>query len=275
MVGIIVTSTSSSRAGRAAGVSVAPHVTPIGPRLGEPFLEKNTADVASVRQLDIDERAPVRIRAATWANAIAAARSARNLSRAALPRRRSLSHSGSDSSGVSMEMRRHFLPLSRPVSPSIRHVWRCSTEHNATGPSRFSPSGSVKRSHAATAAKPRHASRTPTSSRVRRRVAVDVPRRCPRPRPGPRARTGPLAGGGSGPLCEASDIPRATAPTPKKAFRRCCGIDSSVECPEALADALRKGLEATPGIEPGCADLQSATSPLRHVAPTSAAPKRR
>ena len=25
-------------------------------------------------------------------------------------------------------------------------------------------------------------------------------------------------------------------------------------------------LEATPGIEPGCADLQSATSPLRHVA---------
>jgi hypothetical protein len=29
---------------------------------------------------------------------------------------------------------------------------------------------------------------------------------------------------------------------------------------------LRKGLEATPGIEPGCADLQSATSPLRHVA---------
>jgi hypothetical protein len=25
-------------------------------------------------------------------------------------------------------------------------------------------------------------------------------------------------------------------------------------------------LEATPGIEPGCADLQSAASPLRHVA---------
>src|SRR5262245_11012480 len=25
--------------------------------------------------------------------------------------------------------------------------------------------------------------------------------------------------------------------------------------------------EATPGIEPGCADLQSAASPLRHVAP--------
>ena len=31
--------------------------------------------------------------------------------------------------------------------------------------------------------------------------------------------------------------------------------------------ALRqKSLEATPGIEPGCADLQSAASPLRHVA---------
>ncbi len=30
---------------------------------------------------------------------------------------------------------------------------------------------------------------------------------------------------------------------------------------------LTKSLEATPGIEPGCADLQSAASPLRHVAP--------
>src|SRR5215207_9131702 len=27
-----------------------------------------------------------------------------------------------------------------------------------------------------------------------------------------------------------------------------------------------RALEATPGIEPGCADLQSAASPLRHVA---------
>jgi hypothetical protein len=30
-------------------------------------------------------------------------------------------------------------------------------------------------------------------------------------------------------------------------------------------------LEATPGIEPGCADLQSAASPLRHVANLEAA----
>src|SRR5262249_32341869 len=29
-------------------------------------------------------------------------------------------------------------------------------------------------------------------------------------------------------------------------------------------------VEATPGIEPGCADLQSAASPLRHVAPCGA-----
>ncbi len=30
--------------------------------------------------------------------------------------------------------------------------------------------------------------------------------------------------------------------------------------------SLGKNLEATPGIEPGCEDLQSSTSPLRHVA---------
>ena len=35
-------------------------------------------------------------------------------------------------------------------------------------------------------------------------------------------------------------------------------------------DRLRNVLEATPGIEPGYADLQSATSPLRHVAYNSA-----
>jgi hypothetical protein len=29
-------------------------------------------------------------------------------------------------------------------------------------------------------------------------------------------------------------------------------------------------MEASPGIEPGCADLQSATSPLRHEATPSA-----
>ena len=31
-------------------------------------------------------------------------------------------------------------------------------------------------------------------------------------------------------------------------------------------DSIRKNLEATPGIEPGYTDLQSAASPLRHVA---------
>ena len=45
----------------------------------------------------------------------------------------------------------------------------------------------------------------------------------------------------------------------KKRSDDAAGSNSSVECAEALADALREGLEATPGIEPGCADLQSAT----------------
>ena len=34
----------------------------------------------------------------------------------------------------------------------------------------------------------------------------------------------------------------------------------------AVSAAARRRLEATPGIEPGYADLQSAASPLRHVA---------
>jgi hypothetical protein len=45
-------------------------------------------------------------------------------------------------------------------------------------------------------------------------------------------------------------------------------------CPAAVSKAVPPGalkgkfqrVEATPGIEPGCADLQSAASPLRHVA---------
>ena len=53
-------------------------------------------------------------------------------------------------------------------------------------------------------------------------------------------------------------------------------VDVAREVVEAVVRKLPAalkgvGLEATPGIEPGCADLQSAASPLRHVANLEAA----
>ena len=35
---------------------------------------------------------------------------------------------------------------------------------------------------------------------------------------------------------------------------------------DAIGPEMKRTLEATPGIEPGCTDLQSVASPLRHVA---------
>lgn len=169
---------STARTARRAGVAVAPDVAAIGPFLRQALLQQDAADITPVGQLDVDQQAPVRVAAPARPNPVAARQQGRSRSRATMAMRLSFSHWGSDSSGVSMEMKRHLRPLSRPVSPSMRHVRRPSTEHSATGPSRSSPAGSVKRSHAATAINPRQARRTPVSSHDRVRRTKNPSRAC-------------------------------------------------------------------------------------------------
>ena len=56
---------------------------------------------------------------------------------------------------------------------------------------------------------------------------------------------------------------------PKEGHQKCLTLIAlSVSPAEVIEESWK--LEATPGIEPGCADLQSAASPLRHVAPSGA-----
>ena len=62
----------ATEAARGLGILLAPDIAPIGPALGQPFVEQDAAYIAPIGQLDINEIAPVGIRASGGTDAIAA-----------------------------------------------------------------------------------------------------------------------------------------------------------------------------------------------------------
>ena len=234
-------------------------VTPIGPWLRQPFLEKNTADVASVWQLDIDERAPVRVRPATWPNAIAAGQEraqpvACRFAQTPLVVTFGLGELGSVDGD---EAPLFAVVASRVAVDKARLALQQGAQRDgavAVFSFRLGEAVPCGDGNEAQARK-----RTPISSRVHRRVAVEVPRRCRRPRRVGKSRWSVDGRWQWTAMRSIRHPPSYGDNALKKRSDDAAGSNSSVECAEALADALREGLEATPGIEPGCADLQSAT----------------